>query len=90
MSQPILAVGVDPAKRVHRAVAVLFPDEVICDVELPNGLDAIRDLDTRLADLAITHSAELVARHSDFDWLKSGGSSRGNSPCSTRTTRERG
>jgi transposase len=60
MSQPILAVGVDPAKRVHRAVAVLFPDEVICDVELPNGLDAIRTLDTRLADLAITHSAELV------------------------------
>jgi transposase len=60
MSQPILAVGVDPAKRVHRAVAVLFPDEVICDVELPNGLEAIRDLDTRLADLASTHSAELV------------------------------
>jgi hypothetical protein len=33
---------------------------------------------------------ELVPRHSDFDWLKSGGSSRGNSLCSTRTTRERG
>jgi glucose/arabinose dehydrogenase len=32
----------------------------------------------------------LVARHSDFDWLKSGGSSRGNSRCSRRTTRERG
>ena len=42
MSQPILAVGVDPAKRVHRAV------------------EAIRDVDTRLADLAITHGADLA------------------------------
>jgi len=40
MPQPILAVGVDPAKRVHRAVAVRFPDEVVCDIELPNALDA--------------------------------------------------
>ena len=60
MSQPILAVGVDPAKRLHRAVAVLFPDEVICDVELPNSLEAIRDLDTHFADLATIHSADLV------------------------------
>jgi len=29
MPQPILAVGVDPAKRLHRAVAVLFPDQVL-------------------------------------------------------------
>ncbi len=60
MSQPILAVGVDPAKRVHRAVAVLFPDEVVCDIELPNALEAIRDVDRHLADLAITHGADLV------------------------------
>jgi hypothetical protein len=38
---PILAVGIDPAKRVHRAVGVLFPDEVVFDRELPNALDAI-------------------------------------------------
>ena len=60
MSQPILAVGVDPAKRVHRAVAVLFPDEVVCDIELPNALGAMRDLDTHLANLATTHNADLV------------------------------
>jgi hypothetical protein len=32
----------------------------------------------------------LVARHSDFDWLKPGGLSRGNSPCWTSRRRERG
>ena len=60
MSQPIFAVGVDPAKRVHRAVAVLYPDEVVCDVELPNALDSIRDLDARLADLATARRVDLV------------------------------
>lgn len=60
MSKPILAVGIDPAKRVHRAVGVLFPDEVVFDSELPNALDAIQSLDLRLAELAATHAAELV------------------------------
>jgi len=58
--KPILAVGIDPAKRVHRAVGVLFPDEVVFDRELPNALDAIQSLDLRLAELAATHAAELV------------------------------
>jgi transposase len=60
MSKSILAVGIDPAKRVHRAVGVLFPDEVVFDDELPNALDAIRSLDSHLAGLAATHAAELV------------------------------
>jgi transposase len=60
MLKPILAVGIDPAKRVHRAVGVLFPDEVVFDRELPNALDAIQSLDLRLAELAATHAAELV------------------------------
>jgi transposase len=60
MSKPILAVGVDPAKRLHRAVAVLFPDEILLDVALPNAIDAVETLDTRLADLASTNGAELV------------------------------
>ena len=60
MSKSILAVGIDPAKRVHRAVGVLFPDEVVFDGELPNALDAIRSLDLRLAELAATHAADLV------------------------------
>jgi hypothetical protein len=39
---------------VHRAVGVLFPDEVAFDGELPNALDAIRSLDLHLAELAAT------------------------------------
>src|SRR5215813_15034339 len=60
MPQPILAIGVDPAKRLHRAVAVLFPDQVILDVALPNACDAVANLDDRLAELANEHGAELV------------------------------
>jgi len=60
MPQPILAVGVDPAKRLHRAVAVLFPDQIILDVALPNACDAVANLDDRLAELANQHGAELV------------------------------
>src|SRR5215471_18413776 len=60
MPKPVLAVGVDPAKRVHRAVAVLFPDEIVLDVAVPNSLDAVADLDLCLADLAERHEAELV------------------------------
>jgi transposase len=60
MPNPILAVGVDPAKRIHRAVAVLFPDDVVLNVALPNSLDAVADLDARLTDLAARHHAELV------------------------------
>ena len=60
MSKPMLAVGVDPAKRVHRAVAVLFPNDIVLDVELPNAVNAVEDLDDRLAGLAVAHGAELV------------------------------
>lgn len=60
MLQPIVAVGIDPAKRLHRAVAVLFPDQVILDVALPNACDAIANLDDRLTELANRHGAELV------------------------------
>src|SRR6516225_9657393 len=60
MPQPILAVGVDPAKRLHRSVAVLFPDEVVLDVELPNAFDAVANLDLRLCELANQHGADLV------------------------------
>jgi hypothetical protein len=59
-SKPILAVAIDAPKRVHRAVDVLFPDEVVFGCELPNALDAIQSLDLRLAELAATHAAELV------------------------------
>jgi transposase len=60
MPKPMLAVGVDPAKRVHRAVAVLYPDDIVLDVELPNAVHAIEDLDDRLVDLAVAHGAQLV------------------------------
>ena len=47
-------------KRLHRAVAVLFPDQVILDVALPNACNAVANLDDRLVELANQHGAELV------------------------------
>jgi hypothetical protein len=58
MSKAIVAV--DPAKRLHRAVAVWFADEILLNVASPNAIDAVETLDTRLADLASTNGAELV------------------------------
>jgi transposase len=60
MNSPVLAVGIDPAKRVHRAVAVLYPDTVVLDVEFPNQIEACRELDRSLTALARQHGAELV------------------------------
>src|SRR6201984_1681472 len=60
MPQPILAIGIDLAKRLHRAVAVLFSDEVVLDVELPNAFDALANLDHRLCELANQHGVGLV------------------------------
>ena len=48
MTKPLLAVGIDPAKRVHRAIGVLYPDTVVRDVEFPNQIEACRNLDARL------------------------------------------
>ena len=39
---------------------MLFPDEVVLDVELPNAFDAIANLDHRLCELANQHGAGLV------------------------------
>src|SRR5215471_3245380 len=44
MSKPILAVGIDPAKRVHRAVGVLFPDEVVGPTRSTQSSPLICDL----------------------------------------------
>jgi transposase len=56
----LLAVGIDPAKRVHRAIGVLYPDTVVLDVEFPNQIEACRNLDARLVALADQHGADLV------------------------------
>lgn len=60
MTKPVLAVGIDPAKRVHRAIGVLYPDTVVLDVEFPNQIEACRNLDARLVALADQHGADLV------------------------------
>ena len=60
MTNPVLAIGIDPAKRVHRAVAVLFPDTVVLDVEFPNDITACGEMDARMSALAEHHGAELV------------------------------
>jgi len=59
MTDRILAVGIDPAKRTHRAVAVLYPDTVLLDTGFSNDIEAIEALDDQLIQLAQARGAEL-------------------------------
>jgi transposase len=60
MTRPMLAVGIDPAKRIHHAAAVLYPDRLILDTVFANDRDAIVDFDAKVAALAAKHDAELI------------------------------
>ncbi|MEW6048193.1 MAG: transposase, partial [Bacillota bacterium] len=50
----------DPAKHVHGVVAVLYPDQVVLEEEVPHDLQAMKALDARLEQLAARHRALLV------------------------------
>ncbi|WP_324716554.1 transposase [Carboxydochorda subterranea] len=60
MPQRLLAVGIDPAKHVHGVVAVLYPDRVVLEAQVPHDLQAMEALDARLEQLAVRHRAALV------------------------------
>lgn len=60
MTRPVLAVGIDPAKRIHHAAAVLYPDRLILDTAFANDRDAIVDFDTKVVALAAEHDAQLI------------------------------
>jgi transposase len=60
MTRPVLAVGIDPAKHIHHAAAVLYPDRLILDTVFANDRDAIVDFDTKVVALAAEHDAQLI------------------------------
>ncbi|WP_324715474.1 IS110 family transposase [Carboxydochorda subterranea] len=60
MPQRLLAVGIDPAKHVHGVVAVLYPDRIVLEEQVPHDLQAMEALDARLEQLAVRHRAVLV------------------------------
>lgn len=60
MQQSLLAVGIDPAKRQHQAVGVLYPDEVVLESTLANDVTDIQKLDAEAWELAQRHQADLV------------------------------
>ncbi|MGZ8410371.1 MAG: IS110 family transposase [Hyphomicrobium sp.] len=60
MARLVLAVGIDPAKRIHHAAAVLYPDRLILDTAFANNRDAIVDFDTKVVALAAEHNAQLI------------------------------
>lgn len=55
-----LAVGIDPAKRVHQAVAVLYPDQVVLSRVLGNRIEDIERLDDDVQALAAEHEAGVI------------------------------
>jgi len=60
VAQRILAVGIDPSKRTHHAVAVLYPDRVVLDEAIPNEPSAFARLDDQVAHLARQYRARIV------------------------------
>lgn len=56
----MLAVGIDPAKRVHQAVAVLYPDQVVLSRTLRNRVEDIERLDDDVQAVAAEHQAEVI------------------------------
>ncbi|WP_443134969.1 IS110 family transposase [Halorhodospira sp. 9621] len=60
MDKPLLAVGIDPAKRQHHAMGVLYPDELVLESTFANDVADIEHLDAQAAELAQRHQAELV------------------------------
>ncbi|MGZ9112457.1 MAG: IS110 family RNA-guided transposase [Rhodoplanes sp.] len=56
----MLAVGIDPAKQVHHAAAVLYPDRLILDTAFANERNAIVDFDRKVVALAAEHNAQLI------------------------------
>lgn len=60
MAQSTLAIGIDPAKAQHQAVAVLYPDELMLDTTVVNDVPDIRALDHRVECLAREHDADIV------------------------------
>ncbi len=60
MAKNILAVGIDPAKRIHRGVAVLYPDDVVLNIEFANTVESCLDADRKFLALAERHGAELI------------------------------
>ncbi|MGZ9033529.1 MAG: IS110 family RNA-guided transposase [Rhodospirillales bacterium] len=60
MTRQVLAVGIDPAKQVHHAAAVLYPDRLILDTAFANERNAIVDFDRKVVALAAEHNAQLI------------------------------
>ncbi len=58
--QSLLVVGIDPAKRQHQAVGILYPDEVVFECALSNDVPDIERLDDEAAELAQRHQAKMV------------------------------
>lgn len=60
LPQRLLAVDIDPAKHVHRVVAILYPDRVLLEEQVPHELQAMEALYVPLQQLALRRRAVLV------------------------------
>lgn len=60
MVERVLAVGIDPAKRQHQAVGVLYPDRIVLELTFDNDVPDVEQLDARAGEVASHHGAEVV------------------------------
>lgn len=56
----ILAVGIDPAKRKHQGVALVYPEIVLLTRSFPNNFEEILKFDKKVEEIAQSHSLNIV------------------------------
>jgi len=56
----IMAVGIDPAKQVHQAVAIAYPEVILLNCWFENSYEAISSLDEKAMKIAKKNDLKVI------------------------------
>ena len=56
----IMAVGIDPAKQVHQAVAIVYPEVVLLNCRFENNYEAISSIDEKVMKIAKRNDLKVI------------------------------
>ena len=56
----IMAVGIDPAKQVHQAVAITYPEVILLNCRFENSYEAISSFDEKVMKIAKKNSLKVI------------------------------
>ncbi|MCD6472183.1 hypothetical protein J7K55_03550 [Candidatus Aerophobetes bacterium] len=56
----IMAVGIDPAKQVHQAVAIAYPEVILLNCRFENSYEAISSFDEKVMKIAKKNNLKVI------------------------------